>query len=76
MDKTTRIYNRFKYWSVADCDCEYCIHYPGKDRPCSLEVCCVEDIRQEALRREQGATTAHTGDVSIPDAGGDSSCPV
>ena len=55
MGNNTRIYNRFEWWSVADCDCQFCVHYRGKKRPCSLEVCCVEDIRQEAFQREQAA---------------------
>jgi len=54
MGKNTRIFNRFEYWSVEDCSCEYCLHFV-KDRPCALEVCCCADIRQEALRREQSA---------------------
>ena len=54
MSKNIRIYNRFKYWSVADCRCEYCVNY-ARNRPCSLEVCCVADIRDEAIRREQGS---------------------
>ena len=55
MGKNTRIYDRFEFWSVEDCACEYCVHYGGKDRPCLLDVCCCDDIRQEAVRREQGA---------------------
>ena len=71
MGKNTRIYDRFEWWNVADCSCEHCLHYAGKDRPCPLEACCCEDIRQEAIRREQGATTAPTGDVTAPADGGD-----
>jgi hypothetical protein len=56
----TRIYNRFEHWSVDDCRCEFCIHYRSKRQPCPLEVCCVEDIRQEALRREQAAADGAT----------------
>ena len=55
MGETTRIYNRFVYWSVADCDCSRCVNYRGKKLPCLLEVCCIADIRAEALRREQEA---------------------
>ena len=55
MKNNTRIYNRFSYWSVADCDCVHCLNYAGKDQPCSLDVCCIADIREEALRREQTA---------------------
>jgi len=54
MRKDLRIHNRFNYWSIADCKCEYCINYQGKKKPCRLDVCCVENIKQEAVRREKG----------------------
>lgn len=57
MTSSTRIYNRFRYWSVADCDCEFCQWKGTKKRLCLLETCCCEDIRQEALRREQAAAS-------------------
>ena len=74
MDKSKRIYDRFEFWSVADCSCEFCLYKPPKDRPCALEVCCVADIREEAERREQAAQAAPTGGFSMS-AGGDASCP-
>jgi hypothetical protein len=61
MDDSTRIYDRFEFCSVADCSCEFCVNFRGKSRPCPLEVCCIEDIRQEALRREQAAHSGGTG---------------
>jgi|GEM_PF-287389 len=70
MDKNIRIYDRFEYWSVADCDCRHCVHYAGKARPCSLEACCIADIREEAIRREQGAVNgsqAREEDVLCPE---------
>ena len=48
----TRIYNKFEHWSVADCECIHCQHYAGKGKPCPLEKCSIDDIRQEAQRRE------------------------
>ena len=51
MGKDTRIYNRFEWWSIADCACVYCINYAGEDRLCPLDACCCEDIRLEAVRR-------------------------
>ena len=54
MTSNKRIHNRFEYWSVDDCACVYCINYKGKKRPCPLDTCCIEDIRQEAIRREAG----------------------
>ena len=47
-----RIYNRFEFWSAADCACENCVNYAGKGKPCPLDRCCIEDIKQEAGRRE------------------------
>ena len=47
-----RIHNKFKHWSVNDCDCKYCKHYAGKGKPCPLDECCVKDIKLEAKRRE------------------------
>lgn len=49
----THIYNRFVWWSVEDCACEFCL-YAGEDRSCTLDVCVIEDIRQEAFRHENG----------------------
>ncbi|MCL2816720.1 MAG: hypothetical protein FWD23_19140 [Oscillospiraceae bacterium] len=54
MGKNIRIYDRFEYWSVADCACEYCVNFV-KNRPCLPEMCCIADIREEAIRREQGS---------------------
>ena len=60
MDKSKRIYNRFKWWSVADCACEHCLYWKGQKRGCSLMVCCCDDVRQEAVRREQAAANGAT----------------
>ena len=56
----TRIYNRFVWWSVVDCACVHCLYYHGKKRPCSLDNCVVEDIRLEALWRDQTALLCDT----------------
>jgi len=53
MEKTSkRIYNKFVFWSVKDCSCEHCLHFPGKNKPCPLDTCCIDDIKREARRRE------------------------
>ena len=54
MGDYTRIYNKFEWWSVDDCRCEYCRFYCGKKKPCPLETCDIEDIRREAFMREYG----------------------
>jgi hypothetical protein len=58
MGSFTRIYNKFEWWSVADCACEYCLYWKGAKKGCSLTACACEDIRQEALRRERVAKEA------------------
>jgi len=52
MRNNTRIIDKFEHWSVADCDCSQCVHYAGKDNPCPLDVCCIADIKAEAIQRE------------------------
>ena len=53
MGKYTHVYDRWPGYSVADCQCCYCLYYPGKNKPCPLEVCCCAEEREEAFRREQ-----------------------
>jgi len=53
----TRIYNRFEHWRVEDCACMYCVNFINNKTPCPLKKCCVEDIRQEAIRREAALPT-------------------
>ena len=69
MSNTTRIYNRWQGYTLADCACIYCIHYAGKDRQCPLEVCCCAEERREAILREYG----ETGGGTLPDTE-ESSC--
>lgn len=57
MKQYTRIYNKFKGYTLADCDCKYCVYYGGKRKGkiiCLTEKCvCSEEIR-EAAKRECG----------------------
>jgi hypothetical protein len=53
MGQNTHIYNRWQGYTEADCDCRWCVHYAGKNRPCPLEVCCCAEEREDAVRREQ-----------------------
>ena len=68
MGSNKHIYNKFEFWSVADCDCSLCIHFK-KNKPCPLDVCCIDDIRQEAVRREQAAAV-RTGGIFVSGEGG------
>ena len=52
MNGNTRIYNRFKGYTVEDCSCIYCLHYVRANVPCPLETCCCEEERWEAIKRE------------------------
>jgi hypothetical protein len=53
LSDNTRIYNRFKGYTVKDCDCTYCLYYVQKSKSCSLEKCCCENERNEAIKRER-----------------------
>jgi hypothetical protein len=53
MGENTHIFNRFKWWSVADCACEFCLYWESRKRICTLTACACEDVRTEAIRREQ-----------------------
>ena len=55
MGNTTRIYNRWQGYTLADCSCIFCVNYAGRDKPCPLEVCCCEEERREAYLREYQA---------------------
>lgn len=48
---------RFTGYTVEDCACKYCLYYQGKKKGCTLEICCCEEERQQALARE--ARKAH-----------------
>ena len=64
MGSSTRIYSKFEFWSVADCTCELCQFYSNKHKSCTLDACCIEDIRQEAIKREEvnaSKSAAYTG---------------
>ena len=54
MGKYTKIYNRWQGYTLADCSCEYCRWYAGKNHPCPLAVCCCKEERREAFQREYG----------------------
>jgi hypothetical protein len=52
MSKSTRIYDKFEYWSAQDCACSFCRYFAGEKRGCRLAECRYADIKQEAARRE------------------------
>ncbi|MEY8356903.1 hypothetical protein AALB39_26655 [Lachnospiraceae bacterium 54-53] len=43
MKNNTRIYNKFEYWSVEDCDCKYCLHH-SKKKGCKLKLRFNKDV--------------------------------
>ena len=51
-----KILNRWKGYSVADCDCKYCLYYGGK-RPgevkCLADECGCKEELKAAARRER-----------------------
>ncbi len=48
------IYNKFKGYTLEDCDCRYCLYYGGRWKgrvKCLADECvCVEEIRQAKER--------------------------
>ena len=53
MGEYTRIYDRFKGHTAAECDCICCLHYDPKRKRCPLPRCCCEEERTQAICREQ-----------------------
>ena len=49
----TKIYNRFKGYTVEDCDCIFCLHYDDVKKRCPLPKCCCEEERAQAIGREK-----------------------
>lgn len=60
MTENTRIYNRFTGFTAEDCNCIFCLHFGGKERPCLLDGCCCMEERMEALKRELAANNGCT----------------
>ena len=52
MGPNTRIYGRFTGYTLQDCACEYCLHYGGKRKGCTVESCCCLKERLQALAQE------------------------
>ena len=51
-----KILNRWKGYSVADCDCKYCLYYGGKRHgkvKCLADECVCKDELKAAARRER-----------------------
>lgn len=40
MKQNTRIYNKWQGYTLADCDCRYCLYYGGKRKH---KVICLAD---------------------------------
>jgi hypothetical protein len=49
-----RIYNRWQGYTLADCDCKYCLYYGGQRKGeinCLADECvCKAELREAALR--------------------------
>lgn len=52
----TRIYNKWQGYSLADCECRYCLYYGGKRKHkviCLADTCVCKEEIAEARRRER-----------------------
>ena len=45
----TRIYNRFKAYTLADCDCSYCLYGNTRKKICSLKECACAKEKAQAF---------------------------
>ena len=54
-----QIYNKFKGYTLADCDCRYCLYYGGRRKgkvTCLADECvCADEIRQAQKRKERSS---------------------
>ena len=54
-----RIYNKFKGYTLEDCDCRYCLYYGGRRKGkviCLADECvCDDEIRQAQKRKERSS---------------------
>lgn len=59
MTENIRIYDRFSGYTVADCDCRYCLYYGGRRKSkvnCLADKCvCADEIRQAKRRKERSS---------------------
>ena len=57
MKRNTRIYNKWQGYTLADCDCRYCVYYGGRRKgkiTCLTEKCvCADEIREAAERERR-----------------------
>lgn len=54
MKNNTKIYSRFKGFTLEDCDCRYCLYYGGKRKgkaSCLAEKCVCAEEKSEAKKR-------------------------
>ena len=49
---TSKIYDPFTGYSMADCDCTFCLYYGGKRAGCKASKCCCEEEWTEAMAKE------------------------
>ena len=54
-----RIYNKYKGYTLEDCDCRYCLYYGGRRKgkvTCLSDECvCADEIRQAKKRKERSS---------------------
>lgn len=51
-----RIYNKWRGYTLEDCDCRYCLYYGGRRKnkiTCIADSCVCKDEIREARRRER-----------------------
>lgn len=54
-----RIYNKFKGYTLEDCDCRYCLYYGGRRKSkvtCLADECVCADEIQKVKNNKKGAS--------------------
>jgi hypothetical protein len=57
MQKSMKIYEKWSGYTLADCECIYCLYY-AKNQGCSRMVCCCLEEKAEAMEREKSPVFA------------------
>ena len=54
MRKNIKIYDKWSGYTLADCECIYCLHYI-ENKGCTCSICCCLEEKAEAIEREKSA---------------------
>ena len=61
MRDSTRAVDKFQGYFLEDTECQWCLHYQGEKKGCTLDQCCCEAEKLDAtangrINRKRGST--------------------